>query len=109
MPSMPILRTPAFSEICSPSPASSSGTPAVMAPSSSEVRNGSVSRASMSSPEPSRRPFAAEMIEVFDDSEENQQQRHQHQHEMLRHADATRCALAANHQCRKKQRESDHP
>ena len=37
---MPMLRTPAFSEICSPSPASSSGTPAVTAPSTSEVEEG---------------------------------------------------------------------
>src|SRR5262249_45063389 len=47
MPSMPILSTPAFSEICSPRPASSSGTPAVTAPSSSAVRKVSVSSTSM--------------------------------------------------------------
>src|SRR5262249_51342663 len=47
MPSMPMLSTPAFSEICSPRPASSSGTPAVTAPNSSDVRKVSVSSASI--------------------------------------------------------------
>ena len=32
MPSMPMLSTPAFSDTCSPRPASSSGMPAVTAP-----------------------------------------------------------------------------
>src|SRR5689334_13109304 len=104
MPSMPILSTPAFSEICSPRPASSSGTPAVTAPNSSEVRKASVSNPSIAlSPD----PLAALVIEIFDHRQEEEQQGHQHQHEMLRHADPARRAVAANHQHREEQGESD--
>src|ERR1043165_73245 len=95
MPSMPMLSTPAFSEICSPRPASSSGTPAVTAPNRSAVRKVSVISACMALGSDA---FAALMVEILDHRQEDQQQCHQHQHEMLRHADAPRGAVAADHQ-----------
>src|SRR5688572_1513847 len=101
MPSMPMLSTPAFSEICSPRPASSSGTPAVTAPNKSVVRKASFNRTSMSGSD----PLAALVIEIFDHRQEQEQQPHQHQHEMLRHSDAPRRAVAADHQGREEQRE----
>src|SRR3984957_9481994 len=103
MPSRPIFSTPAFSEICSPRPARSSGKPAVTAPNSSETRNGSVNNAFISVG--SR--FAAGLIQIFDQGQEQQQQRHQHQHIVLRYADPACRALPAYHQCREEQRESD--
>src|SRR4051812_32585227 len=103
MPSMPMLSTPAFSEICSPKPASSKGTPAVTAPNSSAVRKGWVSRPSISA-----HLLAANVIEVFARRQEDQQQRPQHQHEMLRHADSARRTVAADHQRREEEGEADH-
>ena len=41
---MPMFSTPAFSETCSPSPASSKGMPAATAPAISEIRKASLSR-----------------------------------------------------------------
>src|SRR5690349_10854785 len=97
MPSMPILSTPAFSETCSPRPASSSGTPAVTAPNSREVRKASVSSPSI---DLYSNALAALVIEIFDHRQEEEQQGHQHQHEMLRHANAPRRTVAADHQRR---------
>ena len=104
MPSRPILNTPAFSEICSPRPASSNGTPAVTAPNSSETRKGSVNKAFMFQ---AACRLRRRLIQIFDQGQEQQQQRHQHQHIVLRHADPARGALAAHHQRREKQREAD--
>src|SRR4051812_25693129 len=98
MPSMPMLSTPAFSEICSPRPASSSGTPAVTAPNKSAVRKGCVSRPSISA-----RLLASDVIEILDHSQEDQQQRHQDQHEMLRHTDPPRSTVAPDHQGREEE------
>src|SRR5262245_36109779 len=92
---MPILSTPDFSEICSPRPASSSGSPAFIAPNSSETMKVWVSSRSISS---GSRPLAALVIEILDHRQEDQEQGHQHQHEMLRHADTARGAVAADHQ-----------
>src|SRR5258705_4072988 len=93
MPSMPILSTPAFSEICSPRPTNSSGTPAVIAPNSSEVRKGSVKRLCMVS---ALGPGLAAMIEILDQRQEDQQQRHKHQRVEGRHAHTDRGTLAAD-------------
>src|SRR5215468_8512341 len=97
MPWMPILSTPAFSEICSPSPARSSGTPAVTAPNNREVRNGSVSRASTLS---GLHAAAAQMVEILHHRKEYEQQGHEDEYVVLRHADAPCGALAADHQRR---------
>src|ERR1700686_1057030 len=103
MPSMPMLSTPAFSEICSPSPASSSGTPAVTAPNSSEVRNGWVSSASMAL---GHQAFAAHMVQIFDQSQEDEQERHQHQYVVLGHTDPPGRTLAPDHQRGEEQSEA---
>src|ERR1700728_3599848 len=101
MPSMPILRIPAFSEICSPRPASSKGTPAVTAPKISVLRKASVRSALTVL---GLRHLPAAVIEEIDQSEEQKQHADQERHEILRHADPSRRAFAADHQHREEQR-----
>src|SRR5215470_12145856 len=103
MPSMPILRTPAFSEICSPSPANISGTPAVTAPNRSELRKAWVSRCSMGSglgPRPA-------LADIVDQGQEQQHEGDQHQHVVLRDADAPGRALRSDQQHGEEEGEAD--
>src|ERR1700722_4296625 len=103
MPSMPMLSTPAFSEICSPRPASSKGTPAVTAPAMRAVRKDWVRRMLMSECSLGGSSLPAP-IEVLDQGEKQEHQRDQNKDVVLRDPDMACGAFAASHQSGKEQR-----
>ncbi len=98
IPSSPRLSTPARSEICSPSPASSSGTATAMVPAINAVMNVPVSKTSIAV-----QAFCLEPRgKLIGHGEYHEDQCHEDEEKVVRQVGATRGGLAANAQDGKK-------